>query len=202
MRVLKILSLVGAMIAGASTANAVPVTAGPTVNLTAVVTATQFQPEFDFTDFMVGETIDIRVVMSGPITRSGGANQTRYFASAGAFIFEGQTSETVLAISTGVQAFARAGLAYFRSIDETGIWVNRFTDIELNGDEFGTSATFEEFLAQFTGGQTGGNKNSRIRTDTGIGLTFNETTVIPLPAGGVLLLGGLGALALRRKIAA
>ena len=199
MRVLKILSFVGAMFAGASAANAVPVSAGPTINMTAVVTATSFQPEFDFTDFIVGEKLRIQVLMSGPIVDNNGTNQTRFFASAGAFTFTGTTSNTVLTFSTGVEAFVRAGFSYFRSIDQSGIYLTNVRDIELNGSLFAPNVDFNTFLSQFAGGETGGSNLSRIRTDSGNGLDFTQTTVIPLPAGGVLLLGGLGALALRRK---
>ena len=206
MRVLKILSFVGAMIAGTTAANAVPVSAGPTINMTATVIGTTDRTEFAFTDFIIGETLNIAVLMDGTITTTGGTSGVfgpfnRFFSTTGSFTFTGKDSGTTLTLNTGVEAFVRAGRSFLRSIDETGIWLNSSFDIDLDSGLFAPTSDFATYLAQFTGGETGTTFSS-VRTAAGEGLRFDNTTVIPLPAGGLLLLGGLGALALRRKIAA
>lgn len=200
MRVLKALTLVGAIFAGAHSANASPVSAGPTINLNAVVATTSATGPYS--NFVVGESVSIKILMDGTVTRSGGAVQARFFSATGTFSFTGSGPGATFVSSPGVEAYTRAGVTSFTSPSGTvGIRINRPAGIVLNGPLFAVAPDFPTYLSYFTGSESS-STNFSVIDNSGVRMTFSNPSVIPLPAGGLLLIGGLGMLAVRRKMAA
>lgn len=205
MRVFKILSFVGAMMAGATAAQASTITSGniPLVAQVESTSGTTFNGFVTPTSITPGEDVSINIVMDGTITRTGGSLQARFFSTTGTFSVTGLTSGTTFQTSPGVEAYVANGVTSFRSISGvTGLILARTPGIVLNGPLFEVAPDFSTYLSYFTGDVSSTGSFALVDTATGSVATFSNPSVIPLPAAGLLLIGGLGVLALRRKMAA
>lgn len=209
MRVFKIIGLLGGLLAGSvahatTVTNVSPTTVKITFEADPVLTA-QSGSLFNFGDFIVGERVRINVTMSATPTQILMGANSRFDDAGGSIVLSGLTSGTSLDLSafggTGVRIRLQDGNVNFETIGKTGLYIAGGNPMEFFGPSYIGGDDFASLLAVLASPTdvVSGDPFAIVSTGTGRFWVGETTTVIPLPAGGLLLLGGLGALALRRR---